>query len=67
MWSNFAKYGNPTPNEELNVVWESTNSNNLKFLDIGTDLVMSDHPEKDRMDLWNEIYRASHGTRDYLM
>lgn len=57
LWTNFAEYGNPTPNDKLNVLWEPvTSEKNIKLLDIGEKLVFKDIPERDRLDVWWKIF-----------
>ncbi|XP_066249768.1 protein disabled isoform X3 [Euwallacea similis] len=54
LWTNFARYGNPTPiGTNLNVTWEAVSSeDNIRVLDIGSELQMKDIPEKSRLEVW---------------
>ncbi|KAJ8944694.1 hypothetical protein NQ314_009401 [Rhamnusium bicolor] len=56
LWTNFAKYGNPTPFKEplLNITWEPTDKS-LRYLAIGDTLRMESDPDKDTMNFWDEI------------
>ncbi|XP_072397947.1 esterase FE4-like [Diabrotica undecimpunctata] len=55
LWTNFAKYGNPTPyKEELNLEWAPSN-NDLSYLDIGEKFVMESGIQEP-IDLWKDIY-----------
>lgn len=58
MWTNFAKYGKPTPenDEHLNVQWKPTSHDNVEFLDIGHELEMIRNIDEDRLKVWDEIY-----------
>ncbi|XP_050307837.1 juvenile hormone esterase-like isoform X2 [Anthonomus grandis grandis] len=59
MWTNFAKYGNPTPVKDplLGAIWEPvTKSNHIPFLDIWEDLKVEYNPEIERMMFWDKIY-----------
>ncbi|KAJ8924090.1 hypothetical protein NQ315_006871, partial [Exocentrus adspersus] len=66
LWTNFAKYGNPTPDEELGVILEPLKLGQLNFLDIGNELTVGVNPESERIDLWKEIYQMNPETVDYL-
>lgn len=69
MWTNFAKYSNPTPAEKKcellgNFKWEPVKSHkgldkqefNLDCLDINKELKMIRNPFKKRMDFWRDVY-----------
>lgn len=68
MWSNFAKYGNPTPNKkELGVIWEPVeNSEQIKTLLIGKELEMRTNPDQDRVEFWRNVLEHSPKTRAYM-
>lgn len=56
---NFARTGNPTPTRDpllQNIRWPEV-SDNLDFLDIGENLVVGTHPNKERFDLWRDFDR----------
>jgi carboxylesterase type B len=56
---NFAWTGHPTPTPEplmQNIRWPEV-TENLDFLDIGEDLVVGMHPNKERFDLWRDFDR----------
>nr|UUB32755.1 carboxylesterase COEA4 [Dendroctonus rhizophagus] len=58
LWSNFAKYLNPTPNSTdllQNVLWP-TMSNTFHYLDIGNDLVVRVDPKSPYYAGWSRIY-----------
>lgn len=50
MWTDFAKYGNPTPITDalITSMWPRA-TNNLEFMDIGENLVPGNHPYRERM------------------
>lgn len=64
LWTNFAKYGNPTPKDSnLGFVWEpvdhvgaETSVVSLKCLDINTTCKMVNNPDRKRIDFWKTIY-----------
>ncbi|XP_018575290.1 juvenile hormone esterase-like [Anoplophora glabripennis] len=67
LWTNFAKYGNPTPDEkELGITWKLAEKGQLNFIDIGNELTNQVNPEPERMQLWKEIYQLGPNTVNYL-
>ncbi|KAL1502037.1 hypothetical protein ABEB36_007244 [Hypothenemus hampei] len=59
MWTNFAKYGNPTPQLDAvldNVQWVPVDSNNMRFLEIGPELKMTGDIDKKRLKIWDDLY-----------
>lgn len=68
LWTNFAKYGNPTPNaEELGVVWEPVRDpEEMKTLVIGEELKMAINPNEDSVDFWKTILNESASTSNFL-
>lgn len=56
-WSNFVKYGNPTPKpKELGVSWEPVTSEDYRFLVIDTEMKMDmDEDYLDRMAFWDSL------------
>ncbi|XP_013190276.2 carboxylic ester hydrolase [Amyelois transitella] len=59
MWTNFAKYGHPTPEEDplLQVTWSPVENNErLNYINIGYDLTVGRNPFYDRMKFWDEIH-----------
>jgi carboxylesterase type B len=59
LWTNFAKYGNPTPDKNdslLDVVWKPVTGKELGYLDIGKDLIPRANPYPERLNFWKEIY-----------
>ncbi|KAG6455366.1 esterase FE4 [Manduca sexta] len=58
MWTNFAKFGNPTPHQDndLPVKWEPSTRNKWNFLHIGDELKMGPLPNPDSYNLWKDIY-----------
>ncbi|CAG9791743.1 unnamed protein product [Diatraea saccharalis] len=62
LWTNFAKYGNPTPDatELLPVIWTPITKNSLHhYLDINSELYMGVRPFHKRMAFWDLFYRAN--------
>ncbi|XP_039231071.1 juvenile hormone esterase isoform X1 [Drosophila yakuba] len=68
MWTNFAKYGSPTPDTEdpvLTTKWapiDPTNvMNSLNYMDISANLAMKTNPEPERQRFWDEMYQHYNG------
>ncbi|XP_020809286.1 esterase B1 isoform X1 [Drosophila serrata] len=68
MWTNFAKYGTPTPDTEdpyLTTKWapiDPTNvMNSLNYMDISANLAMKTNPEPERQRFWDEMYQHYNG------
>ncbi|XP_045494497.1 esterase FE4-like [Colias croceus] len=61
MWTNFAKYGNPTPTDNddlLQITWDPVeNENKLNFLSIGADLTKGRNPFYERMMFWEKLHQ----------
>ncbi|XP_062543894.1 acetylcholinesterase-like isoform X2 [Armigeres subalbatus] len=67
MWTNFAKYGNPTPPEDSSLPYrwdpvqkispESKEEFKLDCLDISEKPKMVTNPDKHRMDFWRSVYK----------
>ncbi|CAH1163421.1 unnamed protein product [Phaedon cochleariae] len=62
MWTNFAKYSNPTPNNNdplIPVTWQPINKSCFNVLRIGTDdlQLLNKHPDVEGMDFWDEMYQ----------
>ncbi|PZC76535.1 hypothetical protein B5X24_HaOG200134 [Helicoverpa armigera] len=57
MWTNFAKYGDPTPTaNDLPVRWNPSSKDNMTFLYIDAELKMGPIPNPDPYRLWKGIY-----------
>lgn len=56
MWSNFAKFGNPTQNRDLivNANWERV-FGTQEYLDIDTELISGRWPYQNRMNFWDNL------------
>ncbi|XP_032312060.1 juvenile hormone esterase isoform X1 [Drosophila ananassae] len=68
MWTNFAKYGSPTPDTDdpnLTTKWApidpSNVMNSLNYLDISANLAMKTNPEPERQRFWDEMYQHYNG------
>ncbi|XP_052855781.1 esterase B1 isoform X1 [Drosophila gunungcola] len=68
MWTNFAKYGSPTPDIEdpiLTTKWAPIDPTNvmssLNYLDISANMAMKTNPEPERQRFWDEMYQHYNG------
>ncbi|XP_045506360.1 juvenile hormone esterase-like [Colias croceus] len=57
LWTNFARYGNPTPDNSLGVKWQPYTLENQSYLDIGEKLVPGVSPNEEEINFWEDIYR----------
>ncbi|KAG6440813.1 hypothetical protein O3G_MSEX001527 [Manduca sexta] len=57
LWTNFAKYGNPTPDDCLGVKWSPYTIEKQNYLDIGNQLVEGVNPDKEDIDLWEDVFK----------
>lgn len=67
LWTNFAKYGNPTPNEhDVGIIWKPLEKDSLHFLDIGNELTVGTDYAPERIELWKFIFEQNPKTADFL-
>nr|XP_022909380.1 esterase B1-like [Onthophagus taurus] len=66
-WTNFAKIGNPNGNgdEIINVEWKPVTKDKINFMELDFDLKSGVYPDKERMELWNEIFKMKSHTMKY--
>ncbi|CAH2252341.1 jg2005 [Pararge aegeria aegeria] len=57
LWTNFAKYGDPTPDASLGVQWLPYSLENQEYLDIGEELVPGTFPEKKAVEFWENNFK----------
>ncbi|CAG4979003.1 unnamed protein product [Colias eurytheme] len=57
LWTNFAKYGNPTPDDSLGAQWLPYTSEQKHYLDIGEKLTPRVAPDEEQMQFWEHLYR----------
>lgn len=59
LWTNFAKYGNPTPSDDdhlLQIKWKNFTKNEQNYLEINQELGDRVDPLKERMAFWEDLY-----------
>ncbi|XP_073955396.1 juvenile hormone esterase-like [Choristoneura fumiferana] len=57
LWTNFAKYGNPTPDESLGAQWPEYTTETEAYLEIGEELVPSSAPNQKEVELYESLFR----------
>ncbi|CAK1585684.1 unnamed protein product [Parnassius mnemosyne] len=57
LWTNFAKYGHPTPDDSFGFKWTPYTLDEQAYLEINENLTMGTRPDKDEVDFWENIYR----------
>ncbi|KAJ8723145.1 hypothetical protein PYW08_003057 [Mythimna loreyi] len=57
LWTNFAKYGDPTPDDELSVRWNPYTVEKEEYLEIGNDLLTKSAPDSEEFKFWDNIFR----------
>ncbi|XP_049817789.1 juvenile hormone esterase isoform X2 [Aethina tumida] len=66
MWSNFAKYGNPTPRADpllQNIIWPTVSK--IVFLKVDKELTIEDKYRDEYVTFWEEMFRKF-GRRPYM-
>ncbi|KAF7273186.1 hypothetical protein GWI33_014105 [Rhynchophorus ferrugineus] len=68
LFTNFAKYLNPTPEQEeilQNIIWPTVQTENFQYLQIDTDLsVNQGYPKSKMYSLWTNLYET-YGTKPF--
>ncbi|KAL0880402.1 hypothetical protein ABMA27_002837 [Loxostege sticticalis] len=57
LWTNFAKFGNPTPDDSLGVQWTPYDVENQKYLNISNQFEEKSHPDAEEIKFWEDIFR----------
>ncbi|XP_030030744.2 juvenile hormone esterase [Manduca sexta] len=65
LWTNFAKFGEPTPEENdlLPIKWSPVTSTKQWYLQIDSDLWLDSRPFHDRMAFWDLFYKLQENSR----
>ncbi|XP_030753702.1 uncharacterized protein LOC115880581 [Sitophilus oryzae] len=67
LWTNFAKYGNPTTDvEDVGISWPAVSPQQLNTLHIDVDLTVEVNPESETVEFWKELFQQSNITSEYL-
>ncbi|CAG9577495.1 unnamed protein product [Danaus chrysippus] len=61
LWTNFAKYGDPTPEvtELLPIKWTPISADKYIYLDIDKEFAIKSRPFKQRLTFWELFYKAN--------
>ncbi|XP_047993626.1 esterase FE4-like [Leguminivora glycinivorella] len=57
LWTNFAKFGDPTPDSSLGVKWPAFDPKKEQYLIIGNDLVVASHPNEEEYQFWEKLHQ----------
>ncbi|KAG7305785.1 hypothetical protein JYU34_009921 [Plutella xylostella] len=57
LWTNFAKYGNPTPDDSLGDKWVPFTLEKQDYLEINEKLLSRSFPDKEEIEFWESLYR----------
>lgn len=68
LWTNFAKYGNPTPNkEQFETIWQPVKiPGEIVTMNIGYELEMEINPNEETIRFWKEIFKECPNTINML-
>ncbi|CAH2092469.1 unnamed protein product [Euphydryas editha] len=56
LWTNFAKFGCPTPDNSFNVQWLPYTMDKKSYVSIGDTIVADNNPREDEVIFWDKIY-----------
>ncbi|CAH2074949.1 unnamed protein product, partial [Iphiclides podalirius] len=59
LWTNFAKTGDPTPENSAKTKWRPYTASGREYLSIDKTLSMGTHAERERVEFWNRLYREA--------
>ncbi|XP_064213262.1 alpha-esterase like protein E1 isoform X1 [Tribolium castaneum] len=63
LWTNFAKFGNPTPDNSLGVVWKPVTDKEVDYLDIGESLTPARNSiEHKRVQFLTKLYERKNSS-----
>ncbi|KAJ2951245.1 hypothetical protein O0L34_g5646 [Tuta absoluta] len=57
LWTNFAKFGNPTPDSSFGVQWLPYTTTEQNYLELGNKLEASKKPYEEIVNFWESIFR----------
>ncbi|CAH2084434.1 unnamed protein product [Euphydryas editha] len=56
LWTNFAKFGCPTPDDSMGVQWLPYTMEKKSYINIGDTIIADNNPEEDEVIFWDKIY-----------
>ncbi|CAD0198627.1 unnamed protein product [Chrysodeixis includens] len=59
LFTNFAKYGNPTPDSSFGITWPKYDTKSRKYVDIGSNLTVLTVNDNDNVRFWDSIYEKA--------
>ncbi|CAK1603758.1 unnamed protein product [Parnassius mnemosyne] len=59
LWTNFAKTGNPTPNNTLGFNWAPYTTRGKEYLIMNENFRMGTFADKERVEFWNSLYKEA--------
>ncbi|XP_069356395.1 juvenile hormone esterase-like isoform X2 [Maniola hyperantus] len=59
LYTNFAIFGNPTPDASLGVVWPTYDPGSAIYLDVGQNLTLRTDPKSSTVCFWKSIYEQA--------
>ncbi|CAK1552468.1 unnamed protein product [Leptosia nina] len=59
LWTDFAKYGNPTPDGSLGVDWQPYTASGKEYYNIQEKYSVGHYADRDRIEFWNQIYKEA--------
>ncbi|XP_044253151.1 uncharacterized protein LOC123004101 [Tribolium madens] len=66
LWTNFAKFGNPTPDDELSVTWKPVTDKEVDYLDIGDNLISATNSvEHKRIKFLTHLYERKNSSSHF--
>nr|AQY62723.1 carboxylesterase [Cnaphalocrocis medinalis] len=62
LFTNFVKFGNPTPNRSLGVRWAAYDKSNKRYLNIDNPLKIGTNPDAEVNQFWKSLYSRGNVT-----
>ncbi|KAJ8716839.1 hypothetical protein PYW07_003466 [Mythimna separata] len=59
VFTNFAKYGNPTPDASLGITWPEYDNSTKAYVEIGDTLTVKTEPEAEALAFWRSIFECA--------
>ncbi|KAJ0183515.1 hypothetical protein K1T71_001491 [Dendrolimus kikuchii] len=56
LFTNFAKYGTPTPQLYQDVFWPEYDGKTKKYMNVKNSLIPSERPDEEVVDFWKEVF-----------
>ncbi|KAJ8709952.1 hypothetical protein PYW07_009318 [Mythimna separata] len=55
LWTDFARYGNPTPDDSLDAKWSPYTLERQEYLDLGNELKSGNAPDEEEINFWENL------------